>query len=626
MVIPVIEAVARIGEYYQETNKLDRILGLIEDPGAKVGYKRVLVVVLKEETGEYSFSHVEMQGLKDYQYYLYKGKKGNVTDATPTSKITEIEKTFNKKFIRWFDKYNEYPISEEDKQALKKMGKAIKDEKDRILADLKEKHSQLEPGENGIITLGLKQNGMLKYLNDNQIFRNVLLKNTSTKFSNRYGVESVGKNAVCSICKNAKDEVYGFGIPWQFHTFDKPGFIAGGFNVVDSWKDTPVCQECASSLELGKKHIEDHLDFGFYGFRYLLVPKLALGGNFKKILDILSGKDQKRNLKLNRETKSNITSDEDEILDLVKEMDDSISNSIMFYKKDNSSYRILLLIEGILPSRLRDLFKAKDKVDELFNVYEELFLSETQREKNNLEFNFGVLRRFLPQESKNRTFDKIFLEIVDKIFIGDKIDYYLLMHFIMRKARTDFRDGYPTNISTLKGFLLLHYLMELNLFRNSNKEGNKMNKNESETTDIESLEGLKLDEKIKKFFEIHKSFFTSDVQKAIFLEGVLAQKLLNIQLRKYNGAMPFRTKLHGLKMNRVLIKRLLPDIQNKLEEYENNYYKELESIIALHFVKAGINWNETDDELSFYFVLGMDMQKLFKNEKEDDQNKGEAQE
>jgi len=618
----VIEAVARIGEYFQEMNKSDRILGLIEDPGAKGGYKRVLVVVLKEETGEYSFSHVDLQGLKEYQNYLYKGRKGNVTDATPTCKITEIEKTFNKKFIRWFDNYDDYPVSEEEKQALKKMGIIIKDEKDRILADLKEKHSLLGPGENGIITLGLKQNGELKYLNDNPIFRNVLLKNTSTKFSSRYGVESIGKNAVCSICKKTKNEVYGFGIPWQFHTFDKPGFIAGGFNVLDSWKDTPVCQECASNLEVGKKHIEDHLDFSFYGFKYLLVPKLALGGNFKKVLDILSGKDQKRNLKLNRETKR-ITSDEDDILDLVKEMDDSISNSIMFYKKDNSSYRILLLIDGVLPSRLKVLFNAKDRIDELFKAYEELLLTEEQREKNHLEFNFGTLRRFFPQESRNRTFDKIFLEIVNKVFVGENIDYHLLIQFIMRKARNDFKDDFPTNVSTLNGFLLLHYLKELDLIREFQVEGREMNKNESETIDIESLEGLPLDEKIKKFFGANNSFFTTDAKKATFLEGMLAQKLLNIQWRE-KKATPFRTKLHGLKMNEALIKRLLPDIQNKLEEYGKNYYKELESIIAQYFVNSGTNWRETDDELSFYFVIGMDMQKLFKNENEDDQNMEEA--
>jgi CRISPR-associated protein Csh1 len=84
-------------------------------------------------------------------------------------------------------------------------------------------------------------------------------------------------------------------------------------------------------------------------------------------------------------------------------------------------------------------------------------------------------------------------------------------------------------------------------------------------------------------------------------------------------ATPFRTKLHGLKMNEALIKRLLPEIQNKLEEYQKNYYRDLESIIANHFVLAGLKWKEVDDELSFYFVLGMDMHKLFKHAKEEEQ-------
>jgi CRISPR-associated protein Csh1 len=190
------------------------------------------------------------------------------------------------------------------------------------------------------------------------------------------------------------------------------------------------------------------------------------------------------------------------------------------------------------------------------------------------------------------------------------------MDFIMRKVRDDFIDGYPTNISTLNGFLLLHYLMELNLFRDSKEENKEMNETENETQDIESLEGLPLEEKIEKFFEANKSFFTSDAKKATFLEGVLAQKLLNIQW-KDKSATPFRTKLHSLKMNEALIKRLIRDIQDKLEEYGKNYYRDLESIIALHFVKAGINWKETEDELSFYFVLGMDLHKLFQNEKED---------
>ena len=612
----MIEAVSRIGEYVHKTNKTDDVRPLIEDPNSNGKYKHVLVIVLKEELDGYSFDRVELEGMKDYINYLYKGKKGNSTDATPTCKITEIEKTFNKKFLRWFDKCEDYAISEKEKQSLRRMGTAIKAGKNKILADLVEKYSYRNPGESGIITLGIEREGNMNYLNNGPIFKNILLNNNE-KFYKRYGAESLGRNAMCSICKRVKDEVYGFAIPWTFHTFDKPGFIAGGFKVTESWKDTPICSECATNLEMGKKFIEEKLDFSFYGFRYLLVPKLALGGDFQDVLHILGGKDQKRKQILSGEVRKSITSDEEEIFDIVQDMKDFISNSLVFYKKEQSSYRILLLIEGVLPSRLRFIFKVKDKVDGRFKIYNDLLLSEAQREKIPLEFNFGVVRRFFPQESKNRTFDKIFLEIVNKTFVGDPINYYLLLDFIMSKVRDEFVKGHQTKIITLNGFLLLHYLDELNLFKNY-KDGTREMDETRGLKSIENLEGLSMEQKIERFFEANKSFFTSDAKKATFLEGVLAQKLLNIQWMD-KRATPFRTKLHGLKMNEALIKRLLPEIQNKLEEYGKNYYRDLESIIAQHFILAGVNWKETDDELSFYFVLGMDMQKLFKNEKEDEE-------
>ena len=235
-----------------------------------------------------------------------------------------------------------------------------------------------------------------------------------------------------------------------------------------------------------------------------------------------------------------------------------------------------------------------------------------------MEFNFGVLRRFFPSESKNRTFDKIFLEMVDKIFVGDQISYYLLIDFIMSKVREAFIKGYPTNITTLNGFLLLHYIEELNLFKEKKAEMKDMNEQGNEVLRIEELESLPLEQRIERFFEANKAFFNSDSKKATFLEGVLTQKLLNIQWMD-KKATPFRTKLHGLKMNEALIKRLLPEIQNKLEEYQKNYYRDLESLIANHFVLAGLKWKEVDDELSFYFVLGMDMHKLFKHAKEEEQ-------
>jgi len=621
----VIDAVGRIGDYIQRTYGGDDLLStFLENPNSNGKYKFVLIVVLKEIGGEYSFSHVELEEFKDFKIYLYKKGAPNGTDATPTSKIAgKLEKTFQNRFIKWFENYDSYDISIEDKDALKKMCRAIKGQAEAILAGLEGKFAQKKSDEYAIITVGIERDGEICYPGDLQVFKNILIRKGKDKYYLKKSQgESLGKEAACSVCKGTKDEVYGFAIPWTFHTFDKPGFIAGGFKVNESWKNTPVCFDCATRLEVGKKYVEENLDFGFYGFRYLLVPKLAFGGDnnetLKEVLSILGGKDQKRKMKINREVKNRITSDEEEVLEFVQDQKDFFSNSLIFYKKEQSSYRILLLIDGILPSRLRALFDAKEKVDERFKIYNDSILSEDQREKNHLEFNFGVLRRFFPSESKNRTFDKIFLEIVNKIFVGDQISYHLLIDFIMSKVREAFIKGYPTNITTLNGFLLLHYIEELNLFKTNKAEMKYMNEQGNEVLRIEELESLPLEQRIERFFDANKAFFNSDSKKATFLEGVLTQKLLNIQWMD-KKATPFRTKLHGLKMNEPLIKRLLPEIQNKLEEYEKNYYRNLESIIANHFVLAGHKWEEIDDELSFYFVLGMDMHRLFTHAKEEEQ-------
>lgn len=616
----MIEAVSKIGDCVQKNNGRGESLSTyIENPNSNGRYKSVLVVLLREEDGKYSFSRVILDDFKtEFGTYLYKKGAPNGTDATPTSKLAgNLEKTFQNRFIKWFENYDNYDVSEDEKDTLKKMGRVIKDQRDKILSELQEKYLQKDPKTNAIITLGFENDDDYYYLDICSIFKKILLRMGKDKyFFKKSQGESRGRDAVCSVCKQKKDEVYGFAIPWTFHTFDKPGFIAGGFEVSDSWKNTPVCFECATRLELGKKYVEENLDFGFYGFRYLLVPKLALGDDYEEVLGVLGAKDDKRKLKINREVKNRITSDEEEILDLVKNQRDFFSNSLMFYKKEQSSYRILLLIEGILPSRLRALFNSKEKVDARFEIYNNVILSEAQREKSHLQFNFGVLRRFFPRESQNRTFDKIFLEIVDKIFVGVKIDYNLLMDFIMRRVREAFIEGYPTNINTLNGFLLLHYINELNLFRRTEAEMKNMNEQGSGVLHMAELEGLPLEQRVERFFEANRAFFNSDAKKATFLEGVLAQNLLNIQWMD-KKATPFRAKLRGLKMNEALIKRLLPEIQNKLDEYGKNYYRDLERIIANHFVLSGVDWKEVDDELSFYFVLGMDLHKLFKNARDE---------
>ena len=137
---------------------------------------------------------------------------------------------------------------------------------------------------------------------------------------------------------------------------------------------------------------------------------------------------------------------------------------------------------------------------------------------------------------------------------------------------------------------------------------------ETENLFMHESEEKEIKERVELFFNKFSDFFNINVKKAIFLEGVLTQYLLNIQYQE-RKATPFRIKLKGLKLDEKQIKKLLPEIQNKLEEYGKNYYRDLESIISNYFISSGNDWNVSNDEISFYFVLGMNLSNIFKKEK-----------
>ena len=110
-----------------------------------------------------------------------------------------------------------------------------------------------------------------------------------------------------------------------------------------------------------------------------------------------------------------------------------------------------------------------------------------------------------------------------------------------------------------------------------------------------------------------KAFFDYDspLKRAVFLEGVLAQKLLNIQ-QVERGSQPFFARLNGLNINRKIFERILPEIHTKLTEYDKFFphYRRLSEAISAYTVACEPkDWKLTDDEYSFYFTLGMSLAK-----------------
>jgi len=135
---------------------------------------------------------------------------------------------------------------------------------------------------------------------------------------------------VCSICAEPHKEVSGKTDVFKFYTIDKPGFITGGFRVENAWKNYPVCKDCIKYLESGRDYLEKNLNFRFYGFNYLLIPRLLLEDNYKldPILKLLV--DTKKEISLKRKTIKRITDDDQEILETLTEQGDLLTLNFLF--------------------------------------------------------------------------------------------------------------------------------------------------------------------------------------------------------------------------------------------------------------------------------------------------------
>lgn len=624
----MIEAIKEIGEYYltEKGWQLDNPVEIfIENPSSSPNYKHVLLIILNKTEHGFDFGGIrhEESTKEKIEKYLYKGRKGNVTDLTPTSKITELDKTFNKKILRWFQNTlndGTLGLGTADLEFIKELSSCLEGHKDIVISELTDKIKNFGNKENGIISL-LINDGNEKYLGDIPIFRHLLVTNSISDFYNKYNTKSKAEDAMCSVCSTNATEVYGFVGTYKFYTVDKPGFVSGGFDQQLAWKNYPVCKMCAIKLEAGKKYIEKYLNYKFYNtLNYYVIPKFFQSKVDTEILELLEEFKEHSddgNIKLKDKYDHLLSDTEEDIFDILRRQKNSLVNNLMFYEESNAAFKILLYIEDILPSRLRTLF------DEKLIVNNKSIFKEFSKDGKALPFTFGNIWHFFPQNQEH-DMSKYFLEIINKIFVGMKIDYSFLMSAIITKIRKDFSNNLNTKLSTHIGLQLLDYLNNLNILDNFNG-GIEMS--EINNAEMFGGSGTELDEKMSKLFAEFPGFFNDPAKKAVFLEGGLAQLLLNIQNQE-RGSDPFRTKLHGLKLDEKLVKRLLPEMQNKLEEYNKNYYRVLEALISKYMIQAGDGWNISKDEISFYFVLGMNLHYLLKSNsnKENENTEGELNE
>ncbi len=577
----MIEALRELGIVCGKKDSISENPFLGKDPGLC----KVINICIKENGGEYTFNEVRLEDFNNnYSIYLYKKKAAQGANYTPCGLVAgDIEKTIKGRIYGWFNGDKKFIGIE----------KVLEIDREKITEQIK--GIERDKKTNYLLTISIND----KHLGEHQEFKEEMFNRCAEK---QKGVST--DDGTCSLC-SAKGSVFGDIAPLSSYTLDKQCYIAGGFEKIKGWKNFPLCLSCSNYLQQGKETMEKYLKFRLGGVSYYLIPRCVI--NFQENLpDLMNVYKNYEDKKIDTEKLKKISAEEDDyILPIMQDVNDIFLLTFLFYEKISAKFMIHMVLEDIYPSRLRELFKAKEKAEAHEYLKNVTFSKKSVKD---VEFYFGTLREFTKKEfSKSKAPDQ-YLSLTEKIFKNISIDKGLIMNLLIEKIREAFRGEGYYDLIVLKAQVILNFLMALELIKNT-----------MEVNDLSEF-GIKnkLSEKVEKFFKENEGTFYNAQAKSSFLLGVLTKNLLNIQYNE-RGANPFIKRLKNLTMNERDIKSLYPQIINKLEEYDSNYYQQLEEIISAYLTLSGTNWKISVDEINYYFVLGLTLYKLdiFKLQKEE---------
>jgi CRISPR-associated protein Csh1 len=311
----LLNALYEIGKTYTEKENFQKIDLLLDDLN-KV--KSVIVVEFEKNENNLSYLGVKEKEFtpSDTSLYLYKKGSSRGTDLTPSTKITEPEKTFNMKFFKYFKD------NKDSNDLVKDICNEIEENNERILNDIVNKFSNIESKKSSpLLTLSIKENGEIKYLNDYDFFKSQIIDKATEKYYTKKTNPTKKGQGECLLCGENK-EVMGLvpnAIGFTFSTVDKQGNLPD-LSYDNQWKLVPICLDCALDLEAGNKFIDKYLSFSEFGLRYYAIPNFL----FKKDQVVNELFDTFLYHKKGKSYYNTIAKDENEILDEAEELDNLI--------------------------------------------------------------------------------------------------------------------------------------------------------------------------------------------------------------------------------------------------------------------------------------------------------------
>lgn len=543
----MLDAIYKLGELVIQKEQLDLLNILL--PNKKLDTVITVEILQEDNVFRYNKTFQEDYDSKNYIKYLHKGGNGSGLNPSPSAQFTNDwqKKTYPKKFLRWFESHKK------ETELFNQLNELLTENKQLILKDIETIHENLDKKQTILLTLCIVKDNENYYVGDISEFRDVVQKTYIAKYSK--GAKKINGDGVCRFCNEHKT-VYGNVLPaldLNFATSEKLGNTPNSI-LAETWKQIPICYDCATYLSAGKNFIEDYLKFKEDGLTYYVIPNFMFESEdgFDKLYNIVT--------RLNNQDSRNINNLEHKLSIISKNLNDVVELKFVFYEIVNSAFNILSHVDGGIPSHISKLHNLQK---ELINNEKYAPLHESYLNSKKINFQDDNWYKLII-----KTFEftnKEYLEIIGSILTNKNMNYSLLLTHIMDKIRDDWNnnDSFVRN-DFLNAMMLIQLLNELN------KEDN-----------------MDLD--------------THD-KRCCYYAGQLSRRVINTQYGDGKNK-PFKNQLYGLRLDETKIRNLIVKSIAKLDEYDR-YYKDLSDEFNEDFKESLNQWDLTNDETSWYFLTG----------------------
>ncbi len=619
----------------ETTDSDDPVIGLVEK--LPDSFKKVIEIGLEEQPeGSYRFKEVRLDSFdaEDHSKYLYRAggtagpgvtltcklKKPSPKDKKQRTLADAAATGLRKKVGGYLKEMSEKAETTSTREFGKAAFDAIKKDEERVLVAMVTLAEQIGPTkEDAIVTLVVAGPEGRRYPRDVEALKDYFHQRANPEKREQKGMSSVGGNAVCSCCGQHKQRVLCQPETLPYFTFDKPGYVAGGFFgegeiQKKAWRNFPLCSQCLRDIRRGFKSTKKQLQFRLSGINYLLIPQFAdwQSQNAATIVNSLTGFGKKTDAAAQR--------DQEEIfVHRLSREENTTSFNFWFFRMNQSRMEILSTVENVLPSRMSEIAEAIDLTNKHRLLAE--FGDWARAPKiGSIEVNFGVLRDIYQARLKTKGNKPVsrFLTTVQRLAYGQGFDAKEFFDSAMRYIRDDSRrqqsEGREPWLawSAHRSLAAAFWLINLKLLRLTDRDENENGSIGETMINYPQLNAENLNSRFDEFFKSFGGLFAREEQRACYLMGVLCAQVLSVQRRRFDNRQPFFRNLKDLNLDETEMRGLLPKLKSKLVEYDIDHFNwELEKAIAERFRNAGSPWKLANSEINFFFTLGLSEAPLF---------------